>query len=115
MPNIESLPKWAQQEIKNLRRDRDAANKALETASGGTPLDEAHVIVHYSAREYPLQLPAHTEVRFVLTPSEGRKIPECVQVNVMTDRNGERYLRILGDRSVSLTPSSANGLELRLL
>lgn len=115
MPNIESLPKWAQQEITNLRRDLDAANKAIETVNGGTPLDEAHVIVDYSAREYPLPLPAHTEVRFILTPPEGRKLPESVQVNVMTDRSGERYLRILGDRTVTLTPSSANGLELRML
>lgn len=115
MPDIEKLPKWAQKEIEDLRRGRDEANRALELANGSTPMDEAHVVVDYSAREYPMPFPAHTEVRFVLNNPSGSHLPEVVQVNVMTDRTGERYLRILGDRSLSLIPTSSNGIELRML
>lgn len=112
---LEKLPKWAQEEIKKLRRELDDRDKTITSLTGKTPLDEAYVMVGRNDSNNDMPFPRGTGVQFVLTPKGDKHRAEEVQVDVLTDRDGKRHLRILGDRPLSLRPTSSNGFELRLL
>lgn len=113
--NFEKLPKWAQEKINSMQRTLDAQEKVLAALTGKTPMTEAHVLVTRDDSNDYIPFPRHTETQFVLSPKDGNRRAETVQAVVMTDRDGERYLRILGDRPLNLRPISSNGFELRML
>lgn len=111
MPNIESLPKWAQNRIADLERDLAIADQSITVLTGDTPVDEAHVLLTTADTEMPF--PAHTGVRFVMEPILPNRMPQTLDCVVQTDRQGFRSLRILGDRGITLQPLSNNGVQIR--
>ena len=113
--SFERLPKWAQDKIINMQRAMDEKDSTIKELTGQTPVDEAHVLVSSSDVNTDLPLPHHTEVRFVLTPKTDKRRAETLNALVMTDRQGFRSLRVLGDRPISIQPVSTNGMEIRLL
>lgn len=109
------LPKWAQEKIINLQRELNDKDKTIAALTGETPMDAAYVLVGKDTSNEDMPFPRGTNVQFVLTPmTHQMRRPETVDASVLTDRNGFRYLRLLGDRPISISPVSSNGIEIRL-
>lgn len=113
MPNIESLPKWAQSRIADLERDLGTANKTIDRLSNKTPKDEAEILVDLPT-DGELALP-HASLRFVLERPTHNRRAVCIDAVVITDQKGFRGLRLLGDQSIAVLPIASNGVELRFL
>lgn len=109
------LPKWAQDKIINLQRELADKDKTIATLSGETPLDAAYVLVGKDVSNDDMPFPRGTNVQFVLTPmTQQMHRPETVDASVLTDSKGFRYLRLLGDRPIAITPVGGNAIEIRL-
>lgn len=113
MPNIESLPKWAQNRIADLERDLAIADQSITVLLGDTPEEDAHVLIGRNDSNKEMPFPAHTGVRFVMEPVLPNRFPQTLDCVVQTDRQGVRSLRILGDRGIVLLPVSNNGVQIR--
>lgn len=113
--SFERLPKWAQEKIVNLQRALSDKEREIAALTGETPTDAAYVLVGANTSNDSMPFPRGTEVQFVLTPKTHQMHrPETVDAAVLTDRQGFRYLRLLGDRPISISPVSSNGIEIRL-
>lgn len=114
--SFEKLPKWAQTKIVNMQRALDSKDETIASLTGKTPMDEAYVLVGKDDSNADMPFPRHTSVQFVLTPKTHQMHrAEVVDAVVLTDHKGYRYLRLLGDRPISISPTSTNGIEIRLL
>lgn len=109
------LPKWAQEKIVNMQRGLDDKDKTIATLRGETPLDAAYVLVGKDVSNDDMPFPRGTNVQFVLTPRTNQMHrPETVDASVLTDSNGLRYLRLVGDGPIAITPVGGNAIEIRL-
>lgn len=109
------LPKWAQEKIVNMQRGLDDKDRTIAALTGKTPVDAAYVLVGRDTENEDMPFPRGTNVQFVLTPQTHQMHrPETVDASVLTDRQGYRYLRLLGDRPISITPVGGNAIEIRL-
>lgn len=112
--SFERLPKWAQKKIVNLQRALADKEREIAALTGETPADAAYVLVGANTSNDSMPFPRGTEVEFVLTPKTHQMHrPETVEAAVLTDRQGFRYLRLLGDRPISISPISGSGIEIR--
>lgn len=113
--SFERLPKWAQEKIVNLQRALSDKEREIAALTGETPANAAYVLLGASTSNDFMPFPRGTEVQFVLTPKTHQMHrPDTVDASVLTDRQGFRYLRLLGDRPIAITPVSSNGIEIRL-
>ena len=97
------LPKWAQDRIKYLERDKDDLKKQLARTWGTTPSgsDIARMNLEAGGEIY-FPMMTRDSLRVLLPVPE--KSPPCA-VRVKAHDNG---IQIMGDRSISVQPYSSN-------
>lgn len=89
-PREERLPKWAQPELRSLRRKLEVAEQEAEALRGNVGETDVHV-QNYTSHDQPL--PKGAQIKFRL----GDRYDEYVTVRIEGDRlslNGGRFLTI---------------------
>lgn len=113
--SFERLPKWAQEKITNLQRTVNEKDAELRNLTGKLSMEEAFAVIETDDIDVNLPLPRGTGVKFILTPKVPGHRAETLDAAVLVDHRGFRYLRLLGDRPISIAPASTNGVEIRML
>lgn len=103
-PNIERLPKWAQDYIRKLERERDSARNALAIFKGEAEQGCSGIVIldDFSGFDTRLVLPDRTAVKFML----GK---EYIEVML---RNGT--LNACASRMVNIIPSATNSFNIKI-
>lgn len=108
-PREDKLPKWAQIELGRLRADLERAEARAQEMAGGTDaVDVAEVVADPHAKA-PLVLPRGVTVRFNVRPGEWNGY---VDVRLVGDRRGGRWLDVQGADAVAAFPEASNRLQI---
>lgn len=107
-PREARLPKWAQEELRSLRRELDSTQRKLKEAHGDIPDTDTYLLDYGSLTDWPL--PRGARVAFHLTPPGlGRKVRQAIQAYV-----SDGALHIQGDTSLVVYPRASNSFNIEL-
>jgi hypothetical protein len=107
-PREARLPKWAQEELRNLRRELGSTQRKLEEARGNVPDTDTYLLDYGSLNDFPL--PKGARVAFHMTPpGHTRKVRQAVQVYV-----SDGALHVQGDTSLIIYPRASNTFNIEL-
>lgn len=108
-PREARLPKWAQDELRTLRRELGSARRKVEELKGNVPDTDTYLLDYGSLDDFPL--PKGARVAFHLTPpGYERKVRQAVQCYIASDG----ALHIQGDSSLIIYPRASNSFNIEL-
>lgn len=102
------LPKWAQQTINSLRRRVEDADRRAEDARLATKPEETDTIVGHRIADGVIGLRRGATVTFLPHPGADEMDWRAIQV-----RTFEGGIQIHGMTNISVSPVSANGVEIK--
>jgi hypothetical protein len=107
-PREARLPKWAQEELRSLRKKLGTTQRKLEESHGNIPDTDTYLLDYGSLTDWPL--PRGARVAFHLTPQgHERKVRQAIQVYA-----SDGALRIQGDTSLVVFPRASNSFNIEL-
>lgn len=104
MTDTTKLPKWAQERIRRLEAERDAALRERDRAYGQNPGTDTAVV---RGTDEALTLPKGANVRFTLDGGQ------YIDVRVATDHDGRPAIQVMGNDRIAVKPSASNVVFVR--
>lgn len=112
---LNKLPKYARDEILNLRRELGEQKNLVATLSDtGVSTEEAAIAVSGSYGEPDMLYPAHTRTEFYLKGAGHKGRGNAIRALVMTDEFGEKYLSVNGNGGIVVEPRASNDIRVYL-
>lgn len=106
---LDSLPKWAQNRIRNAEEARDEAQSELAAALDGMQVDSGVVQIRDEVRGH-ITLPMRTRVRFKMdVEDEASWVEVCLSIS----QENRPMVQIRGERSLAVLPLTSNTLGVR--
>lgn len=107
-PREARLPKWAQEELRTLRRELGASQRKVEELKGNVPDTDTYLLDYGSLNDFPL--PRGARVAFHITPpGHERSVRQAVQVYV-----SDGAVHVQGDTSLVMYPRASNSFNIEL-
>lgn len=107
MARFERLPKWAQDKIKNLKRDLEHATAKLREGP-----EDSNTFSHPYSDLHRKPLGRDTSVGFYLDNDENDRL--YFKVCLTTDHERNQVLEIYGSHGYQIIPRSSNSILIKL-
>jgi hypothetical protein len=106
-PREPKLPKWAQEELRNLRNKLETEKRRADEARIGNGGPDSDTFID-PYDEVPIRLGRETRINFVL----GDKFQEYFDVQIKR-YHGDVYLEVHGGTGMVITPQVSNVIQIR--